>query len=140
MIDKITNSEHTKSMTAGKVTLGGAIALIKHTQLGKELKSLEDKGYVQKLYQRWQSLVNHQNQVESLLNAIPEEPCHDEKCHLADNEDFFVVYMLMYLPKAVNDNYCIGLVKHLNNCYRCFKVYSDVMRDYYHRAKTINEC
>lgn len=60
------------------------------------------------------------------VQGLPEKECAQDAAFMEENADFF----LDYLMGGGRRDACPGLVRHINDCYRCFEIYSDVMRGY----------
>ena len=54
-------------------------------------------------------------------------PCSINQPFLENNEDFFIALF----SDTKHDDACIRLYKHMNDCYPCFEIFSQVLRDYY---------
>ncbi len=67
------------------------------------------------------------------LPAIPEYACSGQDIFLKDNHDFFISYILGS-PEEKN---CLQLFTHLNDCYNCFSIFSQTMRDYFNKKQEI---
>ena len=64
---------------------------------------------------------------------IPDQTCSMHNSFLINNYDFFY----KYIYDESTDNTCSKLYIHLNNCYSCFCVFSQTMRDYFHKKNEI---
>ncbi len=70
------------------------------------------------------------------LLAIPSTSCSNIAI-LHDNDRFFIGHTLIK-PSRHNAEHD-RLVKHLNNCFSCFQVYSQFYKDYYQAQKEIRQ-
>jgi hypothetical protein len=52
---------------------------------------------------------------------------------LSGNEDFFLQVFL----NQHKDPVCLELAAHLNRCYACFEIFSQILRDYYHKREEL---
>jgi hypothetical protein len=61
---------------------------------------------------------------------IPNGSCYIDKPFLENNIEFFLRYLK--IANISNSGYidCNRFIKHLNDCYRCFDIYCDIMREY----------
>lgn len=70
-----------------------------------------------------------------LFNNIPEGMCYGGKPFLAENTDFFLALFLNESEHAA----CSKLIKHLNDCYACFEIFTAIVRDYYRKYQEIQK-
>jgi hypothetical protein len=63
---------------------------------------------------------------ESGETRPPEGECGQDRAYLDGNMDFF----LDLLTSSDHGSVCPGLIRHINDCYRCFEIYSGVMRGF----------
>ena len=114
------------------ISFGAALAILvrQHSTPDIETNGPDTDGRLTELAETWQLLANSPDRIQEILDAFPEASCHEETCKLADNYDFFMAYFLGGLLNNMRENTCHRLFIHLNDCYRCFGVFSDVMRDY----------
>ncbi len=113
------------------LTLGRAIGYLKlqrDDSFSVETPALSPEGrdYLEKLSETLQNLKNNRAEV-SLLENIPRFPCELERPYLKDNEPFFLA---LFLIPGVKVN-CADLFVHLNNCFSCAAIFSDMLRDYH---------
>ena len=87
-----------------------------------------EKKYLELLRNRLK-LIDSNGRSTSILAQIPNQRCSLRKPYLMDNEDFFLVFFLSDPEKHC----CVQLSRHLNKCLGCFEIFSQVMRDYYHK-------
>jgi hypothetical protein len=74
------------------------------------------------------------SQIESHL---VEYRCQTDQPFLEGNLDFFLA--LLFLSSGETQfGYCQQFFKHLNACYQCFEIFSEVMRHYYIRLQEGN--
>jgi hypothetical protein len=57
---------------------------------------------------------------------LPEGECGQARAYLDGNMDFF----LDLLTSRDHRSVCPGLIRHINDCFRCFEIYSGVMRGF----------
>ena len=76
---------------------------------------------------------SERNNSENHEIKIPDQTCSIHNSFLNNNYDFFHKYISDYST----DNTCSKLFVHLNNCYSCFCVFSQTMRDYFHKKNEI---
>ena len=57
---------------------------------------------------------------------IPGKECAQEGAYLEGNVDFFLDHLMSRNLHTV----CPKLIKHINDCYRCFEIYAGVMRGF----------
>ncbi len=60
------------------------------------------------------------------VSGLPDKGCAQDPVFMEENADFFLDYLMGSGPRHA----CPGLIRHINDCYRCFEIYSDVMRGY----------
>ena len=68
-----------------------------------------------------------ENRSREVLAGIPHSYCRLEAPHLRNHEEFFLA--LYFLDKDPED--CERLAAHLNNCFLCSEVFSEVLRDFH---------
>jgi len=113
--------------------LGIALAKIKslHEELPDEDTTEEGK-VLQHIFQLRQDFRKTPVRVrEVLLNGVPDSRCNPES-RLVGNKEFFTAYLLEYRSNDEHQQHCKKLSRHLNDCFQCFEVFSDVVRDYLH--------
>ncbi|NIV95796.1 hypothetical protein GWN42_24130 [candidate division KSB1 bacterium] len=120
-------------MNERKLSLGSALAFIKKEDDGTASEnriSPAHETYLQPLRERHKFLTDSPQEVERIWKSIHKKGCHREKTFLAENGDFFIVFLLLGIHAEQEENHCKRLSEHLNNCYRCFEEYADVMLDF----------
>jgi hypothetical protein len=65
-------------------------------------------------------------QTDGHVPAIPGKECAQEGAYLEGNVDFFLDHLTSGNPLTI----CPELIKHINDCYRCFEIYACVMRGF----------
>ena len=68
-----------------------------------------------------------------IINALDHQECTLEAPFLKDNSDIF----LLLLFQKENPQLCANLGKHLNDCYQCFQIFTQVMQDYYQEYQNL---
>ncbi|MFQ5649321.1 MAG: hypothetical protein ACE5IY_05210 [bacterium] len=94
--------------------------------------------YVQHLHKVRASILA-ENRVEGIFDAIPTTYCHSETAYLAGNEDFFVARFTIARVDAEESKPCQNLSKHLNDCFKCFTVFTEVLRDFYNKKQVLTD-
>ncbi|MFQ5708741.1 MAG: hypothetical protein ACE5HO_14895 [bacterium] len=125
-------------MNKQKLTLGRALAILKNNGSPEAVQSTissQEAKLFQSLRDRRESLLAAPEEVERVLQSIPPHCCREEQPRLHENTDFFVAYVLIEPRNGRNDNHYLRLMKHLNDCYRCFEEYSAILRDYYNQSQ-----
>ena len=77
--------------------------------------------------------------LDSILQKCPTGPCQTESPFLQENEDFFIALVMFKIRGEQNGKHCNPLIEHLNDCFRCFEVYSEVMRQYYSNSQNLQK-
>lgn len=117
-------------MTPYTAALGKGVAIASLVfENGYDISLLTDKTdedifyYVQEIYRDLK-----QNGVKDLL-VIPSTSCSSKESVLLHNDRFFIGHTLINpaLSKKKHDK----LIKHLNDCFACFEIYSQFYKDYY---------
>ena len=120
-------------MKTQKPTLGWALA---HLQTEKKQASAQfsdaDKDYLHKILSRYDSMKNN-GSLNEALRALPTHSCSFDDLFVQNNEDFFIALF----SNTKHDEACIRLYKHMNDCYPCFEIFSQVLRDYYHCSEEL---
>ena len=115
-------------MTELKPTLGWALAHLPTGTNGISTNFAPDqRNYLVQMVDRLKML-SSDGQRTSILDSIPERGCTSTKPFLEHNDDYFI----LLFSNNRHDQACISLYNHLNNCYHCFEIFSQVLRDYYH--------
>ena len=101
-----------------------------HIKLGKSLAHLrlvdefpEDINFIRKFEDKT-ALSQFRNHI---IKKLDRNECSFEAPFLKDNSDLF---LLLLFQKEIPE-LCTNLGKHLNDCYQCFQIFSQVMQDYY---------
>lgn len=113
-----------------------------HINLGKSLAHLrlvdefaEDTDFISKFEDKTE-LSQYRNRLNYLsaspdrnliIEKLDQNECSFEAPFLKDNSDLF---LLLLFQKEI-PQLCTNLGKHLNDCYQCFQIFSQVMQDYY---------
>ncbi|MFQ5753726.1 MAG: hypothetical protein ACE5HI_17185 [bacterium] len=126
-----------------EMTLGCALAYIaEEIKTNKILEwpelSESANNYLQDLREYRQKIISL-NCAESIFAALPEPCCQTEKPHLAENAELFIVHFLMYPEDDHKSKHCKRLANHLNDCFRCFEEFCQVLRDYYYKNQELSE-
>ena len=105
---------------------GQLLALLKTQLEGRELSDPlpvddQDKITLERLRKHLQELESMQNSGE-ILSAIPPHVCLSEP-FLKNNE----IFLLALFLKHSSLNHCTTLYEHLNSCFACTEVFSDVV-------------
>lgn len=113
------------------LTLGRAIGYLQLQRDGSfsvETPALspEGKDYLERLSEILQKLENQNDALPPLKN-IPLYPCELDRPYLNQNEPFFLAFFL--IPGFKMN--CSDLFVHLNNCFSCASIFSDMLRDYH---------
>jgi len=113
-----------------KIDLGKSLA---HLRLADEfardtdfIQQFKDKEELTRFRVRIKDLTRSPER-NIIINKLDERECSPESPYLRDNSDVF----LMLLFHNEIPELCSNLGKHLNDCYQCFKIFSDVMQNYY---------
>lgn len=69
-----------------------------------------------------------------LFKNIPSSSCSGKSPFLLDNVDFYVAFLLVGIDED-NNEYHAKIVKHLNDCFWCFELFTDVLRDFFHASQ-----
>ena len=122
-------------MITDNSTLGKSLAVLKFppsgsAQIQNNFPEFKDEKALHQLQKRFKELSKNGHSHVS----IPNQPCLTEAPYLAGNTDFFLTFYL----DAPKDGHCAAIISHLNQCYHCFTIFTDVARAYY-RQYTINE-
>jgi hypothetical protein len=111
-----------------KPTLGWALA---HLQTARDLQNAQfapdQRSYLDHIVDRL-NLLNSDSKLDEILESLPNKGCAGGNPFLENNDDYFIALF----SNAKYDEACINLYNHLNNCYHCFEIFSQVLRDYYH--------
>ena len=116
-------------------------------KLGKTLAHLrlvdefaDDTNFIRK-FDNKNELADFRNRLKDLTSSpdrnliiknLDHSECSFEAPLLKDNSDLF---LLLLFQKEIPE-LCSNLGKHLNDCYHCFQIFSEVMQDYYQEYQT----
>ena len=119
-----------------------------HIKLGKSLAHLrlvdefpEDIDFIRK-FEDETALSQFRNRLKDLsgspdrnyiIEKLDQTECCFEAPFLKDNSDLFLLLLFQKEIPAL----CTNLGKHLNDCYQCFQIFSQVMQDYYQEYQNI---
>jgi hypothetical protein len=102
--------------------------------------SVETEDDMKRNSARSEALSDLKQRIDSILETnfnsnrdwgLPKGSCAGEHPFLLDNRDFFIAYLMADTngtPPLID---CAGLIHHLNDCYRCFEVFSQTLQAYY---------
>jgi hypothetical protein len=114
-------------MTEVKLPLGWALAHLQTAQNEKNAQfAPNQRSYLEHVVNRLK-ILNSDGQPAAILNSLPERGCTSSAPYLENNDDYFIALF----SNSKYDEACINLYNHLNNCYHCFEIFSQVLRDYY---------
>jgi len=122
-------------MKKDTLTLGRAIACLKfEEQIDHHNfnQSFQDDDFLNSLRLRAASLENDKFKSAN-VDGIPENGCYLDQLYLDNNPDFFLNLFL----NGPQNGVCVKLTQHLNNCFGCFQVFTEVIRDYYQQSHSI---
>ncbi|MFQ5640335.1 MAG: hypothetical protein ACE5IR_20340 [bacterium] len=117
-----------------EMTLGAALAIIRNEREVSSVSgkaSKKDQELLRRLRERRDFFNRNPEERKRQLNSLTKKCCGDRESGLSRNNDYFVAQLLTS-SKATDKQNCDLLAVHLNNCYKCFIIYSDVLRDFYH--------
>ena len=63
--------------------------------------------------------------------AVPDRSCLVDRPFLDGNVDFFLLYFGISRLAQTGCINCVKLMKHLNDCYRCFDAYCSTLQEYF---------
>ena len=122
-------------MKSNEPTLGWALA---HLQAEKTIEhpplSEADKSYLDHMIRRIDFL-KADGRLLSVLETVPAQSCLYNHPFLESNQDFFIALF----SNAKQEETCIKLYHHLNDCYHCFEIFSQVLRDYYNCGEELGD-
>ncbi len=116
--------------------IGQALAYLKYNSYSKSDEDAanipeEQRLMITMLRERINALNTHQNAAAHLKMRIPENQCDSDNLFIKNNHDLLLALFFDHN----REHYCAQLGLHLNNCFRCFEYFSDVIRGYYHATK-----
>ena len=116
--------------------LGQALAYIRNVLnfSGDELEGLsaQQRTYITNVHHRFVELSS--NRQDDVYTKIPHCSCPSDKPFLTENMDFFISFLLIGIDEADEKSHA-KLTKHLNDCFWCFELFTDVVRDYFHASQ-----
>jgi hypothetical protein len=123
------------------ISIGHALAYLSHeicVGTKRDWPELNDKAhdYIQALRDRWEEIRTDQGS-QAILASLPKTSCQTEETYLDNNEDFFVARLLVCGEDEPGSDFCVRLFGHLNDCYRCFEGFCQVLRDYYQKDQEL---
>jgi hypothetical protein len=121
------------------MTFGSALAFVSCEGMSDDsVLTQSEKDYLKTLRERYIQL-DDRKRIEKIYKNIPRNRCVSQKCFLDDNIDFFISYVLLSEKHYSSDRKFSSLFKHLNDCYGCFEVYTEVIRNYYYTLNDLLE-
>jgi hypothetical protein len=124
-------------MNNTELSFGQALAYLKVIDCNEELTSEgllpeSARDYIKELC-RCKNELNDDGLIKKLFTKIPECTCQSEHPYLHDNKEFFIALLIIK-----SGHYCCEqLTRHLNNCFNCFDVFCQVLRDYFHTSNDL---
>ncbi len=123
------------------LSIGQALAIIIHDRQNKHIDYLklnnQDKDYINTIKDRYLDLDNKPDELEKIINTVPGEDCPADMPFLKNNTDFFIAYIILSEKNQKNLNTTPHFIKHLNDCYWCFKNYNKFIREFYFTTQKI---
>ncbi len=122
------------------LTFGEALALVE----AKVKQKIDFQSYVNnssniKMLERM--LTSYQEKKEQgTTHTIPNGCCMADKPFLQEDDAYFISHILIDDALPEHDENNKPFIKHLNDCYWCFKIYSQVLREYYWGRQKIDKC
>ncbi|MCG8607814.1 hypothetical protein MJD09_22870 [bacterium] len=118
-----------------EMSIGHALAYLAHeihAGRKRDWPELNEKAqeYVQSLRDRWEWIRSDQGS-QAILTGLPKTGCQTDQTYLNNNDDFFVARLLVCRDDEHGSDFCVRLFGHLNDCYRCFEEFCQVLRDFY---------
>ena len=98
--------------------------------------STEETEQLDSMRQRFEKISFGEN-FFNILTCLPNNQCNGEIAHLQSNEDVFFAILSLGLKNGDCSKDCKQLFNHLNSCFRCFEIFSDVMRDFYFKSQEL---
>lgn len=87
------------------------------------------------LVTRAQELETNSRLKNDIISGIPERTCNSADFFLANNPDFFLIYLDATKEDYFDGMLCKRLMKHLNDCFGCMEQLSNVIRDYHRQSE-----
>ena len=124
-------------MESKALTFGEALALVeakvkRHIDISTRVGTAADDEIIHDM------LVLYEKAKEQpKIDSIPTGCCLSASPFLKENGAFFISHILLDnpLPEQNKDK---PFIKHLNDCFWCFQIYSTVFRDYYWQRQKID--
>jgi hypothetical protein len=114
--------------------LGKSLAIIANRQNNSSPDLIYDEKSNQKnvveIIEKRLKIINSSKSSIFININIPKESCFIEGPFIENNIDFYLLYL--GIAKSQKNKYidCNKLIKHLNDCYRCFDAYCNTIREY----------
>ena len=102
---------------------------------GKALSEVEEK--LLAIAQKRLDKIRDHAASSQIAERLAEYRCQTDQPFLENNLDFFLA-LLFSSSGETQFGYCQQFFKHLNVCYQCFEIFSEVMRHYYIRLQERN--
>jgi hypothetical protein len=114
--------------------LGKSLAIIGNRENKSSPDLLSDgksnqKNVVENIEKRLKIINSSKSSMFININ-IPNESCLIENPFMENNIDFFLLYLGIAICPNNKCIDCNKLIKHLNDCYRCFDLYCNTIREY----------
>jgi len=117
--------------------LAYAIADIQDIRMENLKINSKSKDYLNKIKERYLILKNSPKELENIIDIVPRTCCPSDIPFLKNNSDFFIAFLLLCENNKKNLNTSPHFIKHLNDCYWCFKSYNKFIRDFYYTSQKI---
>ena len=122
------------------IKLGEAIAYLEYkgmigfleTTEKPRTKALNTLKHMMDTYQRLKS-----EDENKFFKGLPGQSCNSSKAYLENNDEFFIYYILLFDRLESKKNLITRIITHLNDCFWCFEIYSQVMQDYYNTSQKL---
>ena len=120
------------------LTFGKALALVeakvkRQFDITLRINTPADKTTIENMLVLYKKSKN-----QSQVVSIPTACCLSTSPFLQENDAFFISHLLLNNPLPEHDKKNKPFIKHLNDCYWCFQIYSKVFRDYFWERQKID--
>jgi hypothetical protein len=74
---------------------------------------------------------------DDIFKHIPRCSCNSDFPFLENNLDFFIAFLLIGIDENNVEDHA-KITKHLNDCFWCFELFTDVVRDFFYSSQKFN--
>ncbi len=93
--------------------------------------------YLQSLREIRQEIQSGNHRIPDIIDSLPQASCRTDETYLRNNHDFLIALLLICRDDGHDSEHCNRIYRHLNDCFRCFEEFCQLLRDYQHKSQEL---